>query len=449
MCATSRLTGLGLILVVLATLSGCQQATSTVEAASPARDIANPDAVVVSTVQPARTTLRRTSTQPATVRAYYKADIYAKAAGFLVDLKADIGQSVEPNEVLGVLAVPETVKVRESQQAEIRRLQAEEQRATAGVALSKANVQAAVAFNAEAHAEIAKAESQLAANRIEFDRVQQLVNDKAVATRLLDEARKKLEVSEAEKSAAEASLESAKANVAVAQAKQTSAEADLETAQAETSVAQRRLEEIETLLGYAELRAPFAGVVTERNVDPGDLVRNTQNASETPRKPLFTVMHVHKVRVQVMVPEKDAPWATVGDVVALKFQSLPGRPFDGKISRLAKSLDESTRTMLVEVDLPNPDGALLPGMYGEATIVLDEHSGVLVLPSSSVRYDERGRSFVYTVDEAGTISVVDVTVGLDDGQQTEIINGLKDNASVVDATIGRLYAGQKVQINKR
>ncbi len=436
-------------LLVSPWLLGCQEARDHVEAASPGGNSPDAGTLSVSTLRPTRKTLRRTTSQPATVHAFYKAHIWAKAAGFLSELKADIGQSVQKDEVLGVLAIPETVKARERQQFEVKRLQAEEKRTAAGVELAKANVKAAIAMNAEARAKIVKAEAQVAADRIEFNRVQQLVSKEAVATRLLDEARKRLEASDADKSATEAALESAEANVVVAQAKQTSAEADLETAQADTSVAQRRLEEIETLLGYAELKAPFAGVVTQRNVDPGDLVRNMQTASDSAQQPLFTVMRVDKVRVRVMLPENDAPLATLGDAVSLKFQSLPGHPFEGRIARVARSLDESTRTMQIEVDLPNPEGILLPGMYGEASIVLDERADCLVLPSSAVRYDEKGRSYVYTVDAGGNVSVVDVTVGLDDGKQIEIVSGLPENATVVNATIGRLHAGQKVQVEKR
>ncbi|MCH7688948.1 MAG: efflux RND transporter periplasmic adaptor subunit, partial [Planctomycetes bacterium] len=157
-------------------------------------------------------------------------------------------------------------------------------------------------------------------------------------------------------------------------------------------------------------------------------------------------------RVRIAIPENDAPWANVGDPVTLQMRAMPGQTFPGKISRVARALDESTRTMLIEVDLPNADGALLPGMYGEATIILEEIADALVLHAGAVRYNETGDSFVYVVDSVvdnvGTIRIVDVTTGLDDGKQIEITDNLDENDRVVDAMIGRLQAGQKVQVEE-
>ena len=96
-------------------------------------------------------------------------------------------------------------------------------------------------------------------------------------------------------------------------------------------------------------------------------MRATETASH---QPLFTVAQVDIVRVRVMVPEKDAPWVHEGNHVLIKLQSLPGREFVGKVSRMSDSLDESTRTMLVEVDLPNPQGALLPGMFAALRMLI-------------------------------------------------------------------------------
>ena len=112
----------------------------------------------------------------------------------------------------------------------------------------------------------------------------------------------------------------------------------------------KELEEMDVLMAYATLKAPFAGVVTQRAVDPGDLVRNIQTASDAAR-PLFTIAQLRRVRVRVAVPEHEVPDVHVDAKVTIVLRALPNHSFDAKISRTPRALDESTRTMLVEIDL--------------------------------------------------------------------------------------------------
>ncbi len=430
-------------LFVLVGLTGCDNANDSATAAD--RSV-GADVEVVRVVIPQRTSLRRTTTQPATVHAYYEADINAKVSGYLKELKVDIGAVVEEGEILAVIDVPEFVARRNRQQATVERLVADEQRARAGVELAQAGVEAANAAQDEAGATVEMAKAQVAAYQAEFNRVQRLVSESAVAARLLDEAREHLQSSQAGKQATEAALASAMANVTVAKAKVLAATADLLSARASTQESKREIEETEVMLAYSTLRAPFSGVITERNVDPGDLVRNTQTASTSPVKPLFRIAHVQRVRVRVSIPENDASWANINDRAIVNLRSLPGQPIEGIVSRVARSLDVSTRTMSVEIDLPNSDPVLLPGMYGEVTIILEEKPDCLVLPSTAVRYDETGRSYVLLVDAGDVIQTVDVMTGLDDGKRVEIISGLSGTERVVGATIQRLVPGQKVRV---
>jgi RND family efflux transporter MFP subunit len=438
--------------LLLACCTGCptQVASSAyveqIASGAPAEQSAAPAAVTVKALSPQRTTLRRTTTQPATIRAYYQAEVYAKVAGYLEELKADIGQHVDAGAVLGTIAVPELVKSREKQEATIRRLQADEKRAAAEITVAQANVESAKAALEQARADVTAAAADLKAQRIEHERVDDLVENKAVAERLRDETLKRYESAGAAKSAAEAGVVSANANLSVAKAKLEAAQADLATARARTEVASKELEEIDALMSYATLQSPFQGVVTERHADPGDLIRNAPSSSGPDSPPLFVIAELDKVRVRVTVPENQTPWANEGDAVTLVAPALPDRKFEGKIDRIARSLDHSTRTMTVEADLPNPDYALLPGMYAEATIELDEKPDALVLPAGAVRYDEEGHSRVYVVDQDNAVQVVDVSTGLDDGKRIEILSGLDENARVIDAMAGRLAPGQRVSI---
>ena len=437
-CMTAAaVSGLGIIV----SSSGCGQTDAPVLADMPADE--TPVVVVVS---PATVTIQRTTTQPATVHAYHQAELYAKVAGYLAELHVDIGQTVAAGDTLGVIAVPEMVKAREKQEARIRRLQAEDKRALAGLHLAQAHVKSAEALQQQAVAQVAQTDAQLNADKAEFARVTDLVDQMAVAARLLDEAKQRYEAAQSAKLAAQAALESAKAAVVVAQQREAVAAAELDVAQAQTAVSGKELEELDALMAFATLTAPFDGVVTQRHVDPGDLVRNIQTASESSSRPLFEVSQVKRVRVRVAIPENEAPWAGDGDPVKLALRALPGRTIEGTISRVSRRLDKATRTMLIEVDLPNADGLLLPGMYAEATVTLEENPNAVVLPASAVRFDETGNSTVYVVGDDNTISIVPVTTGYDDGKQIQILEGLDASARVAEGMVGRLKNGQKVRV---
>jgi len=401
------------------------------------------DLPTVTVVNPERNSLRRTTTQPATVSAYFEADIHTKVAGYLTELNHDIGDRVEKGAVLGVIRVPEMEKQIERQQAEIRKLEVDEKRAEAGVQVARSMKTAANAELAQAQADVAKAVALVAADRRELDRTRDLVQRKSVADRLLDESLKRFESSEAAQESAEAAVTSAEARLTVAESKIAAAKAEQDAAKAQTDVARKELEELQAMAKYATLSAPFAGVVTVRNVDLGDLVRNTETAPNTDPQPLFRVAQVGTVRVRVAIPENDAPWANPGDPANIRLRAIPGSAIDATITRVSGRLDPSTRTMTAEIELDNTQRKikLLPGMYGEVAITLAERDA-LVLPAGVVRYDEEGQAYVYVVGSDSVISRAEVTTGLDDGKQIEIVSGLSGNERIVSNTIERFTPGQ-------
>ena len=256
------------------------------------------------------------------MHANYQAKIYAKVIGYLRQLNTDIGRKVKKDEVLGVLWVPEMDKTVECQQKTLERLAAEEGRAKTFVELGRANLEAARAAVDQARAEVARSQAQVAADCAEQERIVELVHDKSLEDRLLDETAKRCASSRAAKAAAEAGVLVATAQVHVCEAKLKTAEADLQIAQVEPQVARKKLDELQAMSDYAVLKAPFDGVVTQRHIDLGDLVRTTETASH---QPLFTVAETVTVRVCVTVPEKDAPWVKNGNAAVVKLQSLPGR----------------------------------------------------------------------------------------------------------------------------
>ena len=421
-------------------LCGCGPAGSTVHAAdgSGATELLS-----VDVFSPEKKMLRRTTTQPATVHAYFRAEIRSRATGYLSELRVDIGSQVEVGSVLGIVDVPEMYVRRERQQAVIQSQVAAEEKAAAEVAVAGASVESHTAMLDEARAVIREHRANLEKYEVELQRVQTMVQDRAGTQQELDEAEARYESSRASVLAAEAGAVSAQANVALASAKRKAAQAELASARAQTDVARRELEELDELMSYAILRSPLSGVVVERNVDPGDLVRETP--SDRNDAALFVIAQLDRVRVRVSIPERDAPWVTVGDPATLVLLSMPGRPLAAAVARTAASLHMGTRTLQVEIDLPNDDRTLLPGMFGEVTIVLEEHEA-LVLPAAAVHYDEVGNSQVYIVDESDVVQVVDVSTGLDDGREIEIIGGLEGGERVIGSTIGRIRPGAMVRV---
>ncbi|MBC8350658.1 MAG: efflux RND transporter periplasmic adaptor subunit [Planctomycetes bacterium] len=398
----------------------------------------------VPTIAVSTQSVERTATQPATVHAFHEARIFAKTSGYVSKLNVDIGSKVETGDVLAVVKIPEMTAQMGREEAAILRLTAGVAQAKAQVAVAEARLISADSTRQQAVAEEQRANAQLKADEAEHGRVADLVKQRAVADRLLDEATNRLEAARAAKAAVTATTAAAAAEVEVAKARRAAAEADLSAAKADVEVGKMRRRELEALMSYAEIRSPFDGIVVERHVELGDLVRNSQNNATT--KPLFVVAQTNKVRVRVAIPERDAPLANVGDTASITLQALPGESFSGTISRLAGGLEQSTRTILVEIDLPNDDAKLIPGMFGQATILLDERADQVALPASAVRYDEKGRSYVYVVDSDETIQVVDVATGVDDGHHIEITSGLTGRERVVGPLLQRLSAGQKVHV---
>ncbi len=389
--------------------------------------------VAVRTTQPKQVTLRRSTTQPATVCAFYEAELYAKVGGYLKKLYVDIGDRVEEGQKLAEIDVPEMLKAYEKQEAEVARLKSEKARSDAAVEVARAKIE-------QVQAGIKEAEARVAAHKSEYERIKKLVDSKATTQGVREETLNRLKASEA-------ALLSQKAGSGVAQAELKVALATAGSAEAAIKVAQMQLEELEILIGYATLRAPFDGIVTVRTVDPGDLIQKGQGSSRTEKKPLFTIIQMDQVRVEVAVPERDAALADAGDKARFKHGALPGGAIEGKVARVSKSLDPITRTMMVEVDFPNAEHKMLPGIFGQMEILLEEISDRLVLPAACIRNGENdGETHVFVVDSGNKVRHVPVTTGLDDGHQIEIVSGLTGKEQVVTGMLHRLSPNQPVKV---
>lgn len=216
----------------------------------------------------------------------------------------------------------------------------------------------------------------------------------------------------------------------------TEAKSRLDTAIAEEAAA-------EAEMAYATIQAPFDGVVTARAIDPGDMVFQASSPKGSGQA-LLRVAKVDVIRVKTYVPERDSTWVDVGDPATVAFDALPGKTFAGRVARLSGVLDPATRTMLVEIDLPNQDGRIRPGFYGRSEITLERRVDALALPDAAIRI-EGGNAYVYAVDADGTARRVAITLGLQDAGWVEIESGLAGNERVVAGAVAGLNDGAAVR----
>ncbi len=208
------------------------------------------------------------------------------------------------------------------------------------------------------------------------------------------------------------------------------------------------LREIDEQMRYATIEAPFDGIVTSRAIDPGDMVFQASSPKGSDQ-PLLRVARVDIIRIKTYVPENDAVWADVGDPATVTFDALPGQTFSSRLARISGALDPSTRTMQVEIDVPNPDGRILPGLYGHTEITLESRGGALALPASSVHFTDDGTAYVYVISPDNVAQRRPVSVGFDDGNWLEIADGLSRGDRVADGLVGGLEDGEQVQVVAR
>ena len=239
-----------------------------------------------------------------------------------------------------------------------------------------------------------------------------------------------------------ATLESERVKAARAKAPDLITPQASDTAEARLAMAQAGLAANETLLGYSKLAAPFAGVVTNRYVDTGAFVPAATASSSPAAAAIVTIMDYSTVRARIAVPEIEASRVQVGQPDVITTDSLPGQTFRGTVTRQFGALDEATRSLLVEADLPNEKGALRPGMYVLAKVGVEKHTGTLLVPAAAL-VREKAAGFLFLFSE-GKASRVSVKYGFNDGTNVEIIEGLPENARVIVPGKVALVSGQAV-----
>jgi RND family efflux transporter MFP subunit len=209
--------------------------------------------------------------------------------------------------------------------------------------------------------------------------------------------------------------------------------------EADVQAAQANVARLEKHSSFKTVRAPFAGTITRRYVDTGALIRASSGS------PLFELAQTETLRVQVNVPQAYLRDIAVGSPVKVAVAEYPGRTFDGKVLRVSGAFDTATRTMLTEIEVPNREGELFPGIHVDVQLSLAQANPPLIVPATAVIVRSDGLQ-VAEVDNANAIRLQKVQVGRDLGKTVEVVAGLADGARIVTNPTDTLVDGTLVRI---
>jgi RND family efflux transporter MFP subunit len=332
---------------------------------------------------------------------FQEIDVYAKESGFVSKLNVDYGSHVKKGQLMAVLEIPE--------------LQAQLQE-------DQATIKNASDQMTNAQHQLGRIEAQHNVLHLQYDRLNKVSKSKPglVAQQEVDDAQGK-------DLAAEAQVEGAKSN--------------LQAAQSQMVVAQSKLAHDQALFGYSKITAPFTGVVTQRYANFGTLMQGGTNSPQA--LPLVRLSQEDLLRLVIPVPESYVRYIRVGDPVKVRVPSL-NRDFPGRVTRFSVDVAGSTGTMHTEVDVSNPRGVLIPGIYAEATLVLDRRGDALVIPLQAMN-QEGDKASVLIVDGSNAIQSREITLGIRSDTDAEIISGLREGEEVVISDRSGLRAGELVR----
>jgi RND family efflux transporter MFP subunit len=374
--------GLRLVFPLTAALSfafaGCQDGQ--------APDAGAPPAAAVSTVQ--RGTISHVLSLAGQFQPYQVVEVHAKVSGYLQHIYVDIGDKVHAGQTLGVLEVPEL-------NAQYRSTQAEEAR-------SKDEITRAV------H-EVAQAKSMHTALQANYDRLRQAAKAQPglIAEQELDDAQSKAEASQAQIDGAESALAASKQGADAAHAD---------------------MQRVGALQSYTTITAPLSGVVIWRYADTGALIQSG-TSSDVQSLPIIKLSQSDLLRLRLPVPEDAVGYVHEGDTVQIRIDAL-NRSIAGKITRFTRNLSLDTRTMETEVDVPNKDLSITPGMYANTYLQLAHRENILTIPLLAVQR-QGGHATVMVVDAQNHVQPRQVQLGVQGSILVEVIHGLQEGDRVV------------------
>jgi membrane fusion protein, multidrug efflux system len=342
--------------------------------------------ISVGTMSPVRKDLDVRLVYTADIQPYQQVNIFSRVDGYIAKIHVDKGDYVKADQLL--VEVDHTDYVH-------------------AVNRAKANLEAA-------RANVVSQEATIRNAKLNLDRMRTLIRDQYVAQQDLDNAL-------------------AAYDVAVAQ---------VDSLRAQVHQMEVALQQTETNLTYSYIRAPFAGSISIRNLDAGAFISGSTGSTSTLSRGILVMQDITIVRVLVDVVEKDVPLVKIGQAAELRADAYPGRVFAGKVTRVVQALNPNTRTMTVEVDIPNPDRALKGGMFARVELVVGTHVNALQIPIDSVTRLETDQ-YVYTVQD-GQARKVPVVLGVQNNGLIEITKGLTGTEPVIVSGKDLVTDGVKV-----
>jgi RND family efflux transporter MFP subunit len=358
--------------------------------------------VTVGVTKATRKSLQRQITLSSELVPFQEIDVYAKESGFVKNLYVDYGSRVKTGQLMATLEIPELEAQMQEDQAAIKN-------ATNEISL--------------AENQLKRYQAQYKALHLEYTRLNGVFESQPglVAQQEVDDAQGKDVAAASQVDAGESALEAARSQLLVNKAK---------------------LIHDQALFAYSRITAPFSGVVTQRYANLGTLMQ-AGTSSSTQALPLVKLSEDDLYRLVIPVPESSVRYIRVGDPVEVRVPSL-SRAFPGKVARFSLDVQEGTRTMHTEVDVPNPDRLLLPGMYAETTLTLEAKDNVLAVPLEALNH-EGEQTTVYVASPTGNVEDRVVTMGLETSTDAEVVSGLVEGELVIVSDRSGLKPGEEVR----
>lgn len=380
--------------LVLLGVSGCTPARNSADAAT------QPVSAAVSIVQ--RGNISHVLSLAGQFQPFQVIDVHAKVSGYVRHIYVDIGDRVRAGQTLAVLEVPEL-------HAQYRGSQSAAQRSREQISIAKHQV--------------SRAEAGHLALQANYNRLLQASKAQPglIAEQELDDARAQADASQAQVDAARSTLSAA---------------------EQQADVAKADVERYGALEAYTTITAPLSGVVIWRYADTGALIQ-AGTSSDSQSLPLVKLSQSDLLRLRLPVPEDAVGYIHTGDTVQIRVDALH-RSFTGKIVRFTRNISLDTRTMETEVDVPNKDLSIDPGMYANTYVQLAHRENVLTLPLLAVQRDDAGRTSVLVVDGENRVHVQPVTLGLQGSLLAEVRSGVQQNDRVVLGNTARYQDGERI-----
>jgi RND family efflux transporter MFP subunit len=333
---------------------------------------------------------------------YQVVDVHAKVSGYIRHIYVDIGDRVHAGETLAVLEVPEL-------EAQLRGTVAEYARSKDEITRAQHDVARAVSQHQSIHEDYIRLKQASAAQ------------PGLIAQQELDDAQSKDLASAAQVDAARAALAAAQNQSAYSQADN---------------------QRVHDLAAYTRVTAPLTGVITWRYADTGALIQ-AGTASDVQSLPLVKLSQSDLLRLRLPVPEEDVEYIHQGEPVQVRVDAL-NRSFSGKVVRFTRDVSAQTRTMQTEIDVPNPNLTLMPGMYANATLQLEHHDNVLTVPVEAVMQNGNQAS-VLVIDAQNRVQSRSVQLGIQSPSRVEVLSGLNAGDRVITGGQSKYQVGEKVR----